>query len=146
MTRPIAALLGFLFIIAGIAGFVSPGMLGLHLSPAHNLIHLVSGLLTLYYVMQDDLARLKSFCQGFGAFYLVLGLAGYIFGSPGVPDMAGMPSDNKLLSVIPGVLELGTSDHNFHIVIGALFLYIGFKDRGIVPYRVRRRMKEPAHR
>lgn len=147
MTRSIAALLGFLFLVVGVAGFAAPGMMGFHLSPAHNAIHLVSGLLALYYVMQDRLSSLKSFCQGFGAFYLVLGLSGYLFGNPGVPEMAGMPSDSKLLSIIPGILEFGTSDHNFHVLIGALFLYIGYKGRGIAgEYRERHRAKEPAHR
>ena len=61
----------------------------------------------------------------FGAVYGLLGIAGFVAGSPGTSSMALMPADDRLLSVIPGVLELGTSDHSLHILLGLVFLVAG---------------------
>jgi len=39
--------------------------------------------------------------------------------------MADMGTDARLFKVLPGMLELGTMDHNVHILLGAVFLIAG---------------------
>jgi hypothetical protein len=49
MAKTVCKLLGVVFVIVGVAGFVAPTLLGAHLTPAHNLVHLVSGAIALYF-------------------------------------------------------------------------------------------------
>ena len=44
------------------------------------------------------------------------------FGHSGLSALHDMPSDPKLLTVIPGYLELGRNDHVLHIVLGIMFV------------------------
>lgn len=126
MAKTVATILGVAFLLVGIVGFVAPGVGGFHLSLAHNLIHLVSGALSLYFGLAGTLSSARLFCIVFGAVYGLLGVAGFLLGSPGTPSMPGMAADSRLFTVIPGTLELGTSDHAFHIVLGIVFLLAGF--------------------
>jgi Domain of unknown function (DUF4383) len=127
MAKTVATILGVVFILAGLVGFIAPGLLGFHLSMAHTVIHLVSGALALYLGLKGTLAQARLFCIVFGAVYALLGIVGFIAGSRGTPS-AGHPgpADDRLLKVIPGVLELGTSDHVLHILLGLIFLIAGF--------------------
>lgn len=125
MAKKVCTAIGAIFLIAGIAGFVAPGLAGLHLSPAHNAIHLVSGALALYFGLAATLGAARRFCIIFGAVYLLLGIAGFLLGSQGSPSMPGMTADSRLWKVIPGTLELGTSDHLFHVLGGIAFLVAG---------------------
>ncbi len=114
--------LGIFFIVAGLGGIVMPGMLGMHLSLAHNIIHLASGGLALASGYADDSRKAYNFSLGFGVIYGLLGLGGFIFGEPGYPGVGHMEADENLLRIIPNVLEFGTSDHTVHILISAAFL------------------------
>src|SRR5258708_36283822 len=49
MAKTVCKLLGIVFILVGVAGFVAPKLLGAHLNPAHNAVHLVSGVIALYF-------------------------------------------------------------------------------------------------
>ncbi len=115
MARTIAKLLGVVFLIVGIAGFGVPGLLGAHLSPAHNVIHLVSGAVSLYLGLKGSLSAVKTFGLVFGAVYLLLGIAGFALGTTADGHTA-------MLRLIPNVLELGQTDHIIHIMIGGLYL------------------------
>jgi hypothetical protein len=121
MAKTIATLVGVVFILVGIAGFI-PGahtLLGAHLSPAHNVVHLVSGAVSLYFGMKGSLSGARTFCLIFGIVYGLLGVVGFIAGKPG--SFMGK-ADDRLLSVLPGTLEFGTVDHIIHIAIGVLFI------------------------
>ena len=126
MAKTVATILGIAFLLVGVVGFVAPGVGGFHLSTAHNLIHLVSGALSLYFGLAGTLSAARLFCIVFGAVYGLLGVAGFLLGSPGTPGMPGMVADSRLFKVLPGTLELGTSDHLFHIVLSIVFLAAGF--------------------
>jgi hypothetical protein len=119
MAKTIATLLGVVFLLVGLAGFVMPGMLGAHLTPAHNVVHLVSGALSLYLGLKGSVGATKTFCLAFGAVYGLLGIAGFLLGSPATHE--GHTSET-LLQVIPGVLHFGTMDNIIHIVLSALYL------------------------
>jgi hypothetical protein len=128
MAKTISTILGAGFLLVGLLGFVVPGLLGAHLSVAHNVVHLVSGAAALFFGLKGSLANARMFCIVFGAVYALLGILGFIAGGQSAVSggMPGMSPDSHLLKVIPGVLELGTADHLIHIVLGAIFLVGGF--------------------
>ena len=56
MAKTIATILGIGFLLVGILGFVAPGILGMHLSPAHNVVHLVTGAVSLFLGLKGSLS------------------------------------------------------------------------------------------
>jgi hypothetical protein len=134
--RMIAGFLGIVFIAIGFLGFVSPGLMHTHLSVAHNLVHLISGAMALFFAAAGSLRATRLFNGPFGGVYFLLGLAGFIAGGPGSAAVGHTGHDDRLLRVIPGVLELGTMDHIVHVVVGLLFM-VGamtvLKRRSMVP-------------
>ncbi|HYG80807.1 MAG TPA: DUF4383 domain-containing protein [Pyrinomonadaceae bacterium] len=123
MAKTICKLLGVVFLVVGVAGFVAPNLLGAHLSMAHNLVHIISGVLALYFGFAASLSAARGFALAFGAVYLLLGIVGFILGRADTSTIAGMATaDNRLWKVIPGTLELGTADHAIHILLGIVFL------------------------
>ena len=119
MAKTLSTILGIGFILVGIAGFLAPGLLGMHLTLAHNLVHLISGALALYFGLAGTVGAARTFCLVFGAVYLLLGLAGIVAGD----------GEARLLTVIPGDLMFGMPDHIVHVLLGALFLIGGFTTR-----------------
>lgn len=132
MAKTVATIIGVVFLLVGIVGFVAPGLGGFHLSMVHNLIHIVSGAAALYFGLAASLGAARLFNIVFGVVYGLLGILGFVAGSPGTPSMPGMAADNNLLSVLPGALELGTSDHTFHILLGIVFIAAGLLTRADV--------------
>lgn len=111
--------MGAAFIVIGLTGYIVPNLLAAHLSPAHNIIHIVSGLAAWGFGFFTNDRTAKKFCYGFGTFYGLLGVAGFIFGR----NIDGM---RFIWRFIPGTLELGLADHLIHIVIGAIFIAGGY--------------------
>lgn len=125
MAKTICTILGIVFILVGIAGFVAPSLLGAHLTFAHNIIHLFSGAIALYLGLAGTLAGARMFCIIFGIVYLLLGVAGFIAGT----------GAERMLTVIPDALVLGTMDHLIHIALGAVFLIGAFATRAVAAAR-----------
>jgi hypothetical protein len=121
MTKNIATVLGVIFILVGLLGFAVPDLMGMHLSAAHNVIHLISGALALYFGLAATDAAAKVFCICFGAIYALLGLVGFVGG--GGPEAS--------LTVIQGHLVLSRMDHIVHIILGAVFLFGGLYKKSI---------------
>ena len=94
--------------------------MGMHLSMAHNIVHLVSGALALWIGLAGSYSAARTFCIFFGLVYALLGVVGFFMGDPG-PE--------RMLTVIPDQLMLGRMDHIVHIVLGALFLIGGLVGR-----------------
>lgn len=129
MAKTIAKLLGVVFILVGVLGFLSPGLLGMHLSLAHNLVHLVSGALALYFGFKGTLSQARLFCIIFGVVYGLLGVAGLALGHPGAHTVSAVPAhgqDSSLFAALPGTLELASPDHYVHILLAIVFLIGGF--------------------
>ena len=106
MAKTVAKLLGVILLLVGILGFTHVlDPLGAHLSPAHNLVHIVSGVLALYFGFAGSLSGAKGFCTIFGLVYLLLGIIGLAKGNLDI-----------------GPLMLGKVDHGIHLIVGALFL------------------------
>jgi Domain of unknown function (DUF4383) len=122
MAKLVATGLGVAFLIVGIVGFLAPDIMGMHLSMAHNLIHLVSGALALWVGLAGSYSAARSFCIFFGLVYGLLGVLGFILGNP---------EPERMLTVIPDQLMFGRMDHIVHIVLGALFLIGGLVGRPV---------------
>ena len=135
MANIIASILGAGSLLIGIIGFIAPNFLGLHLSVAHNLVHILTGIAALGFGILGSRAGARLFDISFGAVYGLLGVVGFLLGTahaPGLPGAAGMPMgvDTHLFRLIPGVLEFGTSDHVVHLLLGFAFLAVGLLSRG----------------
>jgi preprotein translocase subunit Sss1 len=122
MANRVATILGIGFLLVGILGFVMPGLLGAHLTLAHNIIHIVSGAISLWIGLKGSASAAKTFCLVFGAVYLLLGIVGFALGT----------GSDRMFTVIPGQLMLGTVDHVIHVVLGAVFLVGAFMTRAVI--------------
>ena len=131
MAKTICKVLGIVFILVGICGFIMPDLLGTHLSLAHNLVHIISGAVALYFGFAGSLSGARTFCLAFGAVYLMLGFVGFIAGQTQPHTTMNMPNanDSSLMKVIPGQLELGMMDHVVHVLLGLVFLAGWFLSR-----------------
>ena len=114
MAKTVCKILGVVFLLVGLVGFVSPNLLGAHLTPPHNVVHLVSGAIALYFGFAGSLSAAKTFCLVFGLVYLGLGILGLVLGAP--PDRMWML----------GPLHFGQADHGIHILLGVIFVAGGF--------------------
>jgi hypothetical protein len=110
------------FIIVGIVGFFEPHLLHANLGKAHNVIHLVSGAVSLYFGMKGSMSAARQFCIIFGIVYGLLGVVGYLVGS----------GEEHMLA-LTGYLQLGTRDHIIHLVIAILYLLGGFATKTGTP-------------
>lgn len=110
MAKTVCKILGVVFLLVGVIGFVSPNLLGAHLTTPHNVIHLVSGILALYFGFAGSLSAAKAFSLVFGVVYMALGILGMALGT--APDRTWMV----------GPLHLGQADHGIHILLGVIFL------------------------
>ena len=113
MAKTVCKILGVVFVLVGVLGFVSPRLLGAHLFMAHNLVHIVSGVIALYFGFAGSLSGAKAFCLVFGVVYLALGILGMALGAP-------MGEEPRMWHV--GPLDLGQADHGIHILLGVIFL------------------------
>ena len=114
MAKTVCKILGLIFVIVGVAGFVAPTLLGAHLNPAHNAVHLVSGAIALYLGFSGSASAARGFCLVFGLVYLLLGACGWFLGT-GAEHMLNIPNANPLLM-------LGKMDHIIHVLLGVIFL------------------------
>ena len=112
MAKTICKILGVVFLLGGVVGFASQHLLGAHLTPAHNVVHIVSGVIALYFGFAGSLGGAKAFCLAFGVVYLALGVLGFGLGVG--PD--------RLWHVLDDTLMFGTADHAIHCLLGILFL------------------------
>jgi hypothetical protein len=115
MAKTVCKILGIVFILVGVAGFAAPTLLGAHLNPAHNAVHLVSGAIALYFGFAGSPGAARGFCLLFGLVYLLLGVCGWFLGT-GAEHMLDLPS------AASPVLMLGKMDHIIHILLGVIFL------------------------
>ena len=116
MAKTIAKVVGLVLLLVGVLGFTTVlKPLGAHLNPAHNAVHILTGIISLYFGFAGSLSATRTFCLIFGAVYLLLGVVGYLVGDAGNMHMLHV-----------GPLELGNTDHLIHVAVGALFLIGGF--------------------
>ena len=106
MAKTVAKIMGVILLLVGVLGFTHLlDSLGAHLSPVHNLVHIISGAISLYFGLAGSVGGAKSFCTIFGLVYLLLGLVGMVKGD-----------------LMIGPLMLGKVDHGIHLIVGAAYL------------------------
>ena len=110
MAKTVCKILGVVFLLVGVIGFAKSDLLGAHLSPIHNCVHLVSGAIALYFGFAGTLTGARAFCLVFGVVYLALGILGMAIGT-GADRMWML-----------GPLHLGQADHGIHVLLGVIFL------------------------
>ncbi|TXH01031.1 MAG: DUF4383 domain-containing protein [Candidatus Moraniibacteriota bacterium] len=108
--KMVLTLLGVVFVVMGLLGFVNDPVLGVfEVDILHNVIHILSGVLALAAVgMGVDMMRL--YAKVFGVIYGLVGLVGFV-----------MPGD-----MILGLFEANLADDLLHVALAAVFLYVGF--------------------
>ena len=123
MIRQMAFILGAVFLLIGVLGFV-PGattdgmLLGLfHVNPAHNFVHLLSGTIAVIAGLSGGSAPLWFF-RVFGIFYGLVAVLGFLAGDSPV---LGMIANNRadvwlhallsLVSLILGFMPVGHLRH-----------------------------------
>jgi hypothetical protein len=97
--------LGIIFLVLGIVGFVLPMEGIFHLTPVHNVVHLASGVVAL--IMSKTEAKAALFAKVFGFVYLLVAILG-LFTHEFIGIMF-MAADNIL-----------------HFIIAFASLYVGF--------------------
>jgi hypothetical protein len=115
MAKTVCKLLGLVFVIVGIAGIFSHNLLGAHLNMAHNMVHIVSGVIALYFGFSGSYSGARGFCLVFGLVYLLLAVCGWFLGT-GPEHMFNIPNASS------PILMLGTADHIIHVLLGVIFL------------------------
>jgi uncharacterized protein DUF4383 len=122
MAKTLAKILGVVLLLVGILGFTHVlDPLGAHVGPkyfAHNVVHLATGIIALYFGFAATMSAARAFDLIFGAVFLLLGVCGYLLGDAGNMHMLHI-----------GPLMLGNMDHVIHIALGALFLIGGLMTR-----------------
>jgi hypothetical protein len=102
-------------LLVGIAGFLKQDLLGMHLTTLHNIVHLLTAAIALYFGFAGTASAARTFCIAFGAIYLLLGILGFI-----APDIVAniightMAADDSL-----------APDNSVHLLLGAVFLVVG---------------------
>jgi hypothetical protein len=121
MTRTFALVVGIVFLVAGVLGFI-PGMTGgreyllgiFAVDTVHNLINLVIGALGIVAYYWD---RARLYCQGLGIVCLLIGILGFI---PALLFGNGM---------LLGLFHVNLADNVLYLVVGAVAAYLGFAPR-----------------
>jgi hypothetical protein len=103
----------------------------MHLSGAHNIIHLISAALALYFGFAASPGAARTFALIFGAVYLLLGALGFI--APG--SVAGLLQAHHT----PGALRSLAADNIVHLLLGSIFIIAGLsRARHVAPITTHR--------
>ncbi|MSU75861.1 DUF4383 domain-containing protein [Patescibacteria group bacterium] len=115
MAKKYVLVLGIIFVLIGILGFIDPltpngNLLGVFaVDLDHNLVHLLSGLVALAAVAGGESYSLL-YAKVFGVVYAVVTILGFMVG------------DGQIL----GVIIVNQADNVLHLAIAASALYVGF--------------------
>ena len=121
-TRNAAVVIGVVFILVGLLGFVPNPIIGesdnaiFHADTVHNMVHIISGILFLLVAFAAQ-GFAATFLKIFGIVYLLLGILGLInIGTEGMTRLLGF-------------LHVNGPDNILHIGLGILILAAGFLRR-----------------
>jgi hypothetical protein len=101
---------GAILAVVGVVGFFRHEMFNLTFPPAHNIFHLVSGLIALWAGLAKSADGPRRFGFTFGAVYTLVAIAGFA----GLRDLG------------PIRLDLNTHFNFIHLGVGLLSLAAGF--------------------
>lgn len=110
LAKTYVVLSGFILVVVGITGFFRHEMFNLTFPPAHNVFHLLSGVVALFAGLRKGLRGTKLFGLIFGAVYTILAIAGFL----GLRDLGSIR------------LDLNLHFNFIHLGVGLLSLLAGF--------------------
>lgn len=116
MTRTWAMIFGWVLVVVGVLGFVPNPIVGngaiFHTDLMHNVIHIILGAALLWaaYAAREKAAMVL---KVEGVIFLVLAVLGWF-------TVSGTGS-------LMGLAEVNGADHLLHLVLGAVFLWAGWK-------------------
>ena len=119
MTQKIMYVLGGVFVLVGLLGFIMPSPLfGLFaVDTMHNIVHLLSGILAIWFAkMGPDKAAM--FAKILGLVYLLVTILGFL-----------MVDKCSIL----GLIHINSTDNYLHLVLAVVLLYVGFGMGGSKP-------------
>jgi hypothetical protein len=117
MAKTVCKILGVVLLLVGIAGFLKSDLLMMHLTPIHNIIHLLTAAIALYIGFAGSANAARTFCLVFGAIYLLVGALGFI-------------APKELANIIGHTMadtDSLTPDNIVHLVLGGVFLLVGLQ-------------------
>jgi hypothetical protein len=114
MPKTLCKIMGVVLALVGVAGFAYPHLLGMHLTPVHDVIHLLTAAIALYLGFAGSYEAARTFCLAFGAVYLLLGILGFV-----APAVVAAVIRHPPVSA--GEL---TPDNAVHVLLGAAFLIV----------------------
>ncbi|HEX6334328.1 MAG TPA: DUF4383 domain-containing protein [Flavisolibacter sp.] len=127
-TRTASLLIGIIFLLVGILGFVENPIIGespdamFHADTVHNMVHIISGVLFLLFALAAP-SRAGAFLKIFGLVYLALGVWGAAtVGADGMTTLAGF-------------LHVNEADNYLHIGLGVVIFLAGLLPDAVVPRR-----------
>lgn len=107
IAKIVCKIIGVLYVLAGLGGLV----FGDAPDRNHSILHLITGIVAVYFGFFGSLSGAKIFCLAFGAGYLMFGILGFVLGNSAMDYLW----DINLMSV-------SKPDHIHHIVLGAIIL------------------------
>jgi hypothetical protein len=110
LARIYVVLSGTILVVVGVVGFFRHEMFNLTFPAAHNVFHLVSGLIALWAGLGKNVHGPRWFGLIFGAIYTMVAIAGFT----GMRDLG------------PIQLDLNTHFNFIHLGVGLLSLAAGF--------------------
>ncbi|HYL84709.1 MAG TPA: DUF4383 domain-containing protein [Candidatus Angelobacter sp.] len=113
LARTYVVVSGFILVAVGITGFFRHEMFNLTFPPAHNLFHLLSGILALFAGLGANPQGPRRFGLIFGSIYTLLAIAGFA----GMRDLG------------PLRLDLNLHFNFIHLGVGLLSLLAGLAAR-----------------
>jgi len=123
MAKTLCKVGGLIFLIVGLVGFAAPTLMGFHLTPIHNVIHIATGLIALYLGFAGSYDGAKTFCLIFGVVYLLIAILGFM--APGtLASILGHPGPMSSADLMP--------DNVFHLLVGIVFLAVGMMRPAVV--------------
>lgn len=117
MAKKIALLLGIVFVLVGLLGFVPNPIVGMagifETDMLHNLVHILFGII-LIVAAKKGAAML--WLKVLGVVYLLLAILGFLM----------VPEGGMLL----GLVHANAADHWLHVVLGIVLVLAGFMGKG----------------
>ncbi len=118
MIRTVALVYGVVFLVVGSLGFVpvltvgGEYLLGIFgVNAVHNAVHLLFGVLG---IIAAFTGWSRSYLQGVGVIYLLLGVLGFV---------PGLYAGNEMLL---GIVHINLADNLLHLTLGGIAAYFGF--------------------
>lgn len=110
---------GMLYVMFGALAFfdIPGGHDEHHHTFAHNLTHIVLGLVLMGVTLKTSAAARQGLCFGFAAVYFLIGAIGLSAGR------------HVTLQIVPGLIEFHAGDYAVHLATGLFFLALSFFKR-----------------